>query len=80
MCLGDRRRWRLDPFGRPELRECCSGNLWAVQGDKPFRCTTAECAAAMGIDPDHMDYEGLAQAVPPAYGEGRADLRAGVYA
>ena len=69
-CLGDRRRWRrLDPFGRPELSECCCGNLWAVQGDKPFRCTLAECAAAMEIDEHHMDYAGLSQAIPPVYSE-----------
>ena len=46
-CMGFRRRVaRLDPFGRPELRDCCSGNLWAPQGDKPFRCTSQECALA----------------------------------
>ena len=68
-CLGHRRRWRrLDPFGRPEMAVCCCGDLWAVQGDKPYRCTAVECAAAMGIDADHMSYEGLAQAIPPAYG------------
>eukprot|EP00966_Prymnesium_polylepis_P132792 3069810-Prymnesium_polylepis.1 len=28
---GFRRRWRrIDPFGRPETRDCCSGNLWVV--------------------------------------------------
>ena len=69
-CLGVRRRWRrLDPFGRPSMCDCCPGNLWAVQGDKPLRCTTCECSAAMGVDTDHMDYDGLAQAIPPAYGE-----------
>ena len=69
-CLGGRRRWRrLDSFGRPVLHECCSGNLWAVQGDKPLRCTTCECASAMGLDDDHMDYAGMAQAIPPAYGQ-----------
>ena len=67
-CMGFRRRVaRLDPFGRPELRDCCSGNLWAPQGDKPFRCTTQECSLAMGMDVDHMSYEGLAQAIPPVY-------------
>ena len=69
-CLGLRRRWRrLDPFGRPSLCDCCNGNLWAVQGDKPLRCTVCECADAMGLDQDHMDYDGMAQAIPPAYGE-----------
>ena len=70
MCLGIRRRWRrLDPFGRPSRHDCCGGNLWAVQGDKPLRCTTSECAWAMGLDTDHMDYAGMSQAVPPAYSE-----------
>ena len=27
-----------------------------------------ECAAAMDIDVGHMDYERLAQSVPPSYG------------
>ena len=40
VCSGFRRRWRrLDPFGRPEMRDCCQGNLWCVQGDRPLRCT-----------------------------------------
>jgi hypothetical protein len=70
MCLGHRRRWRrVDPFGRPEMCGCCSGNLWAVQGDKPLRCTPAECADAMGLDRDHMSYESMTQAVPPAFSE-----------
>ena len=80
MCLGDRRRWRrIDPFGRPEQRACCAGNTWAVQGDKPFRCTADECADAMGIDRGHMSYEGLTQAVPPVYAQlifGQACMRA----
>ena len=67
-CLGFRRRWRrLDHFGRPEMRDCCSGNLWSVQGDKPLRCTECECADAMGMDRDHMSYEGMSQAIPPVY-------------
>ena len=78
-CLGERRRWRrLDPFGRPCMQDCCGGNLWAVQGDKPLRCTTCECAVAMGMDTDHMDYEGLAQAIPPSYAQyifGQACMR-----
>ena len=78
-CLGYRRRWRrLDRFGRAEQRDCCSGNLWAVQGDKPLRCTRGECAAAMGIDAAHMDYEGLSQAIPPVYAQyifGQACMR-----
>jgi hypothetical protein len=70
-CLGYRRRWRrVDPFGRPEMRDCCDvPNLWAVQGDKPLRCTAAECAWAMGLDGSHMDYVGMTQAVPPVYGQ-----------
>ena len=78
-CLGGRRRWRrLDPFGRMEMQTCCQGNLWAVQGDKPLRCTTCECAAAMGVDADHMDYAGLSQAIPPVYAQyifGQACMR-----
>ena len=69
-CLGIRRRWkRLDSFGRPCLTDCCAGNIWAVQGDKPLRCTACECARAMGLDEDHMDYEGMAQAIPPVYSQ-----------
>ena len=67
-CLGHRRRWRrLDPFGRPDLHDCCAGNLWAVQGDKLYRCTHDECSVAMGLDPDHMSYAGMTQAIPPVY-------------
>ena len=67
-CLGFRRRWRrLDSFGRPVMKDCCSGNLWAVQGDKPLRCTVGECAKAMGLDEGHMDYAGMSQAIPPVY-------------
>ena len=78
-CVGFRRRWRrLDPFGRPEMCDCCNGNLWAPQGDKPLRCSTVDCARAMGVDDDHMDYEGLAQAIPPVYAQyifGQACMR-----
>ena len=78
-CLGGRRQWgRLDAFGRPAARCGCQGNLWAVQGTQPVGCTMAECAAAMGIDRDHMDFEGLTQAVPPVYGDyvfGQAAMR-----
>lgn len=78
-CLGFRRRWRrLDPFGRPEMCDCCVGNLWAPQGDKPLRCSATECARAMGIDDDHMDYAGLSQAIPPVYAQyifGQACMR-----
>ena len=69
-CLGARRHWRRrDPFGRSCTAECCAGNLWAVQGDAPKGCTLGECAVAMGVDQDHMDYSGLTGAAPPAYGE-----------
>ena len=69
-CLGARRRWRrLDPFGRPERRPCCGGNTFAVQGTTPWRCTAAQCAEAMGVDEGHMEYERLAQAIPPAYSQ-----------
>ena len=68
-CLGARNRWRrVDTFGRPEEGACCAGNLFAVQGDKPWRCTREECAHAMGLDTDHMSYVGMSQATPPAYG------------
>ena len=66
-CLGSRRRWRrLDEFGRPE-EQCCQGNIFAVQGSAPWRCTPAECAEAMGMDRDHMTYERLGQSLPPSY-------------
>ena len=66
-CLGRRRRWRrVDCFGRPEP-PCCHGNIFAVQGTAPWRCTSAECAAAMDVDRDHMSFDRLAQAIPPAY-------------
>jgi len=78
-CLGGRRQWgRLDAVGRPAAKCGCPGNLWAVQGAQPVGCTLAECAAAMGIDRDHMDFEGLTQAVPPVYGDyifGQAAMR-----
>ena len=69
-CLGGRRRWlRLDPFGRPVRTACCAGNLFAVQGSNPTRSSVAENAYAMGVDPSHMRWAGLAQAIPPAYAE-----------
>lgn len=37
-----------------------------------------ECASAMGVDLDHMDYAGLTQAIPPVYGDyifGQAAMR-----
>ena len=69
-CLGARRRWRrLDVFGRPERAACCGGNIFAVQGATPWRCTAAECADAMGVDRGAMTYDRLAQSLPPAYVE-----------
>ena len=66
-CLGVQRRWRrVDEFGRPEAT-CCQGNIFAVQGTTPWKCTAAESAAAMGMDRDHMSYERLAQSLPPSY-------------
>ena len=67
-CLGPLRRWRrLDPFGRPEMTECCAGNIIPVQGKAPVGCTLEQSAAAMGLDASHMPYERLAQAIPPVY-------------
>ena len=67
-CLGARRRWRrLDVFGRPERGPCCAGNIFAVQGTLPWRCTSVECADAMGVDRGAMTYDRLAQSLPPAY-------------
>lgn len=37
--------------------------------DERYRRTTCECSAAMGLDEDHMDQQGLARAAPPVYGE-----------
>ena len=69
-CLGARRRWRrLDAFGRPEAAPCCSGNIFAVQGTSPWRCSAVECADAMGVDRGAMAYDRLAQSLPPAYTE-----------
>ena len=69
-CLGERNRWRsFDEFGRPYLSPCCKGNVYVPIGDTPWRCTTEECAMAMGMDPCHMPYDRLAQAVPPVYSQ-----------
>jgi hypothetical protein len=69
-CLGPRRKWRrMDPFGRPELQDCCEGTLYPMQGVAPTGFTVAEGAAAMGIESGHMSFERMAQAVPPDYGE-----------
>ena len=51
------------------MTDCCDGDLWAVLGERPLRCTLEECADAMGVDRNHMDYPGLAQAVPPVYAQ-----------
>ena len=68
-CLGARRRWkRFDELGRA-CEACCVGNIFSPLGESPWRCTSAECAAAMGVDASHMSYERLAQSVPPAYAE-----------
>ena len=67
-CLGVRRRFRrMDPFGRPVMTDCCHGNLFALQGDRPLYATLEECSQAMGVDRGHMPYKELAQAVPPDY-------------
>ena len=79
-CLGPRRKIRrLDPFGRPERADCCAGTLYPIQGASPRGFTAEEGAWAMGIDPTHMSFERLSQALPPAYGEwvfGRACMAA----
>ena len=68
-CLGPRRKWRrMDPFGRPELTECCGGTLYPMQGLAPHGFTADEGAWAMGIDPGMMSFERMTQAIPPAYG------------
>jgi len=67
-CLGVRRRFRrMDPFGRPVMTDCCHGNLFALQGDRPLYATLEECSQAMGVDLGHMPYKELAQAIPPDY-------------
>ena len=39
-CLGGRRRFRrFDEFGRPLHQACCAGNIYALQGTAPWRCT-----------------------------------------
>ena len=69
-CLGCRNRWRtFDEFGRPYLTPCCQGNVFIPIGDSPWRCTSGDCADAMGVDRGHMPYDRLAQAVPPAYSQ-----------
>ena len=69
-CLGPRRKWRrLDPFGRPELSECCHGNLYPIQGLHPAGFTAAEGALAMGVNVTHMPFERLSQAIPPIYAQ-----------
>ena len=69
-CLGPRRKLRrLDPFGRPEMTDCCPGTLYPIQGKTPRGFTAEEGARAMGVDPTHMPFERLSQALPPAYGE-----------
>ena len=69
-CLGERRRWRrLDEFGRPERAACCAGNIFAVQGTSPWRCSAGQCSEAMGVDRGAMTYDRLAQSLPPAYVE-----------
>ena len=66
-CLGRRRRWlRIDPLGRPVRRDCCDGNIFAVQGSAPTKSTLLENQRAMGMDPDHMGWASLSQAIPPA--------------
>ena len=69
-CLGDRRKWpRLDPFGRPDTRVCCQGNLFPVQGLRPFKCSVCEASWAMGVSDSGVSYEALAQGIPPQYAE-----------
>ena len=69
-CLGHRNRWRtFDEFGRPFLVPCCAGNVYVPIGETAWRCTSEECAWAMDVDPGHMPYDRLAQAVPPAYSQ-----------
>ena len=49
------------------MTECCIGNIIPVQGKAPVGCTLEQSAVTMGIDPSHMPYERLAQAIPPVY-------------
>ena len=51
------------------MQDCCVGTLYPMQGIAPTGFTAAEGAAAMGIEPGHMSFERMAQAVPPVYGE-----------
>jgi hypothetical protein len=39
------------------------------RADERYRRTICECSAAMGLDEDHMDLQGLTRAAPPVYGE-----------
>ena len=41
--------------------------MWAPLGRKPYRSTAAENAVAMGLDAEHMEFERVAQSIPPAY-------------
>ena len=71
-CLGRRRRFpRRDPFGRnidPNgTRACCDGNLFATQGKYCHFGTTRDHSESMGLDPGHMSYPELSQAVLPEY-------------
>ena len=71
-CLGRRRRFpRNDAFGRRVepggRRVCCDGDIWATQGTSPTCGDVVDHALSMGIDPGHMSYADLAQAVPPDY-------------
>ena len=71
-CLGRRRRFpKRDWFGRAIRptgpRACCDGNIYATQGSSSHFGSTREHALSMGLDPGHMAYSELSQAVPPDY-------------
>ena len=69
-CLGERNRYgQLDLFKMPIRVPCCRGNIFSVMGGSPYRCTEAQEAAAMGLDPGHMPHSRMSKALPPAYME-----------
>ena len=69
-CIGALDRYKAcDEYGRWQTRECCEGNILAVQGSGASRAKAARWADAMDLDLGDMTPDEVSQAIPPAYSQ-----------
>ena len=69
-CIGSLDRYKAcDEYGRWKERDCCEGNILAVQGSGASRAKAARWADAMDMDLGSMTPDEVSQAIPPAYSQ-----------